>query len=343
MSKKIWVDVLTPKQALFTKAMIERAPGKVRIVVTTRDYDELNKFLEQIKLEHRSFGRHGGASLEGKLKAGIERMEELAPFVFDFDSSLSFISPEAARVSFGLGIEHFICSDSPHASAPARLAVPLASKLFSPFPIKKERWAQYGLKNDQVNSYHALDPWAWILSRKASKKKRKESIVIRLEESSASYMKQGSGISSVVGKLISSIKSTGDFEIMIVPRYEDQREWAKKKFGKICSVPGNTIDARELISSSSLMIGGGGTMTQEAALLGVPNVSYFPSAELDVFENFYFPQKLSVKAVTPSDLIKKTTSLLKNIDHENKEQEDRARKLTSSFQDPVKFIFENIL
>ncbi len=35
---ELWIDVLTPKQALFTKAMLERAPSKISITVTTRDY-----------------------------------------------------------------------------------------------------------------------------------------------------------------------------------------------------------------------------------------------------------------------------------------------------------------
>lgn len=55
---KLWVDALTPKQSLFTKAMIERAPSKFDISVTTMHYSELDRFMEQIKLEALSKGRH---------------------------------------------------------------------------------------------------------------------------------------------------------------------------------------------------------------------------------------------------------------------------------------------
>lgn len=352
---KIWVDVLTPKQALFTKAMIERAPPNVELVLTTRNYDELNKFLDQLKLETiSSFGKHGGPRLEDKLVAGVQRMSELTSFVLknNFDCSLSFISPEAARVSFGLGLRHYICSDSPHANASSRLSVPLATKLFTPFPVPKEKWTQYGLKASQVASYHALDPWAWLLPRRKKElsQKRKggsqNTVLIRLDETYASYMKQGSGISSIVEELVEKIKAIGSsssFEIVIIPRYDEQRSWAKEKFANSCTVPESTIDGTELISKASLLIGGGGTMTQEAALLGVPNISYFPSTKLDVFENYYFPKKLSAKASTPPELIRETSKLLGNIEEAKTQFAKRAQDAVKSFEDPVKFIFREIL
>lgn len=332
---------------MFTKAMMERAPSKFEITVTTRDYSELNQFMKQIKLRHLTFGRHGGGELVEKLKASVEREKELTTFVSKngFDISFSYISPEAARVSFGVALKHYICSDSPHAFAPARLAVPLATKLFSPFPIAKERWTQYGLKDSQVSSYHALDPWAWLISKRPRKqisKNRRRHVLIRLEESFASYMQSGKGISGSLENLMNLIEKAGDFETILIPRYDEQRKWVKKKFGDRSTVPSTTIDGPELVSEADLVIGGGGTMTQEAAILGIPNISYFPSAKLDVFENFYFPERLSLKASTPSKLVGQTKKLVQNLDRETEEFASRARRATDGFEDPVKFVFRNI-
>ncbi len=146
MALRICIDALTPKQALFANAMVEGASSKkYEILVTTRDYSELNKFLSRLGLKSTSIGRHGGGDLMDKLEASVSRESDLISFVREhaFDCSFSFISPEAARVSFGLGIPHYICSDSPHSWAPSRLAVPLSTFLFSPFPISTERWTQY--------------------------------------------------------------------------------------------------------------------------------------------------------------------------------------------------------
>ena len=341
---ELWVDVLTPKQALFTKAMLERAPSKISITVTTRDYLELNQFAAKINLPRIPIGKHG-ATLEGKLKASIERQRALVPFVskHGFDLSLSFVSPEAARVSFGLALKHYIQSDSPHAEAACRLAVPLAAELFSPFPIARERWTQYGLTDSQVRTYHALDAWAWLLSRKIRvSKKRKRRVLVRLEEAFASYMKSGGGVSSALEGLLNAVSESGDYEIVLIPRYDSQRKWAKKKFGTRCTVPDEAVDGLDYIENSDLVIGGGGTMTQEAALVGVPNISYFPSARLDVFENYYFPEKLSAKASNPKELVQVTRELLLDIDSQKRDFADRAAHATKGFEDPALFILKNI-
>jgi predicted glycosyltransferase len=345
----MWVDVLTPKQALFTKAMLERAPSDVELLITTRYYSELNKFLSQLKMEPRSFGRHGGPTVQGKLEASIERMRQLVPFIAREkpDCSFSFISPEAARVSFGVGLQHYICSDSPHAVAVCKLSIPLSSYVFTPFVIKSQRWTQYGIAGSRILTYRALDPWAWLISKKRGKiaiNRRNESVVlIRLEESQASYVKSDRGISNALDKLIPAINSQGDFEVVIIPRYDEQREWARKKFGGKCTVPKSTVEGTDLISKASLLIGGGGTMTQEAALLGVPNISYFPSLSLDIFEDYCFPEKLSIKASTPLELVKETEELLENIDKVRSDFGNRAQKAVSGFEDPVKIVFKAIL
>jgi len=236
-----------------------------------------------------------------------------------------------------------ISSDSPHARAPSKLTVPLSIQLFSPFPILKERWTQYGLRPNQVLRYHALDPWAWLKhSRAKVSSKITGRVMIRLEEWFASYFRDGLGVSSSLSRLLDEIHSIGDFQVILVPRYDDQREWARKEFSQEALVPSGAIDGVEEISQADLVIGGGATMTQEAALLGVPNISYFPSAELDVFSRYYFPRKLSVKASNPSELFKKTTHLLRNIEREKEAFIFRAKGETETFEDPVRFILDRL-
>ena len=62
-------------------------------------------------------GKHGGGDKESKLSASIDRLEKLSSKIkkFEPDIVISFGSPEAARISFGLGIKHIMFCDSPHA------------------------------------------------------------------------------------------------------------------------------------------------------------------------------------------------------------------------------------
>jgi predicted glycosyltransferase len=199
------------------------------------------------------------------------------------------------------------------------------------------------MKEEKVLKYHALDPWAWLRASKIrATSSVKGRVLIRLEEWFASYFRKGLGVSDVVSKLVEGINKVGDYEITLVPRYDDQRRWAIKKFGKTCIVPKTTINGPEAIANTDLLIGGGATMTQEAALLGVPNISYFPSAKLDVFSNYYFPRKLSIEASNPKELLSSTFSLLKEIDKEKPRFMERASRETRNFEDPVKFVFARI-
>ena len=59
--------------------------------------------------------------------------------------------------------------------------------------------------------------------------------MIRLEEWFASYFKEGKGVSNALSKLVDGIKQLGDYEIMLIARYDEQREWAKKEFGTRCT------------------------------------------------------------------------------------------------------------
>ena len=110
---KIWIDILTPKQLLFSESIIEKLGQKHDILCTSREYNEVTK-LEKIRHFDLIFvGKHGGGDKKSKLKASIERIEKLTKKINKFkpDVVISFGSPEAARISFGLGIKHIMFCD----------------------------------------------------------------------------------------------------------------------------------------------------------------------------------------------------------------------------------------
>jgi predicted glycosyltransferase len=64
-------------------------------------------------------------------------------------------------------------------------------------------------------------------------------------------------------------------QVVVLPRRDDQREALERLGLPRCTVASRAVDSRSLLSQADLMIGAGGTMTREAALLGVPTVSLF--------------------------------------------------------------------
>jgi predicted glycosyltransferase len=63
--------------------------------------------------------------------------------------------------------------------------------------------------------------------------------------------------------------------VVVLPRHAGQREALAELALERCVVPERAVDSRSLMSQADLMIGAGGTMTREAALMGVPTLSLF--------------------------------------------------------------------
>ncbi|MDC0928142.1 DUF354 domain-containing protein, partial [Nitrosopumilus sp.] len=143
---KIWIDILTPKQLLFSEPIIEKLGKKHDILCTSREYEEVSKLAKIRRFRVDFIGKHGGNENSSKLEASILRMEKLFIKIEKFspDLTISFCSPDAARISFGLGIKHVAFCDSPHADAVMRLTLPLIQKLLIPNIIPKEEFSKFG-------------------------------------------------------------------------------------------------------------------------------------------------------------------------------------------------------
>jgi predicted glycosyltransferase len=63
--------------------------------------------------------------------------------------------------------------------------------------------------------------------------------------------------------------------VVVLPRRPEQGEAIAALGLERCIVAERALDSRSLMSQAELMIGAGGTMTREAALMGVPTVSLF--------------------------------------------------------------------
>ena len=63
--------------------------------------------------------------------------------------------------------------------------------------------------------------------------------------------------------------------VVVLPRHPEQRRALEALDLPRCVIPRAAIDTRSLMSQADLMIGAGGTMTREAALMGVPTLSLF--------------------------------------------------------------------
>jgi len=352
---KVWVDILTPKQVLFMGELSRRLEAKAHTVLrTTRKYREVNELLELKGINATVVGKHGGASLKGKLTASSQRITELASIVEKFkpDLSIGFASPEAARTAFGLGVSHYTINDSPHSEAVALLTIPLSKKLFSPKIIPLEAWSKLGAGPEKIVQYDALDPIVWLREFHPNSGILEELgldntipiVVIRAEEAFASYLlgrvpEEGSVVIPIINSLIKRLRE--QVQIVFLPRYQEQVKIVKKEFHKRVIVPEKVIDGSNLLHFSSVFIGCGGTMTAEAALMGIPTITCYPG-ESTFVDKYLVRNRLSYRLTDPEDVTKKTVQILENAEEYRKKFQKRAKTLTSKMEDPLEVIMETI-
>ena len=351
---KIWLDILTPKQANFLGELQRRLETSgVKTFLTTREYREVNELLQIRGMKATQVGRHGGKELRDKLVESLNRVSALAKLVAeqDIDEAVSFASPEAARVAFGLKIPHYCVSDSPHAEAVSKLTVPLSVKLFTPWVIPVPAWTRYGIKPRDLVRYRALDPMAWLPHNKGDTKileslkldVSRPIILVRTPEEYAAYLSHrnetiASNLSETVAKLVDVNGATS--QIVILPRYDEQGQRFAKRFGNRVVVPEHLVDAIALMRVSSVFLGGGGTMTAEAALLGVPVISYYPGDPTFV-EKFLIHYGL-VERILDSGRIAQRTHAICGSQEFREFYQRKSRRLLESMEDPIRVIVQKV-
>jgi len=311
--------------------MVSKLSKNHKILCTSRNYREVVELSKIKNINLRLIGKHGGSTREGKLHSGIQRMNHLLDEIVKFapDLTVSFCSPEASRISYGIGIKHIAFSDSPHAEAVMRLSVPLVQKLLIPWVIPKNEFVKYGISKKNIIHYKAID--ASVIVKEKSRIERidvdrsKKTIVIRPEESEAAYILGKTESDNIIYETSKEDKS---YNIIVLARYVLQKNRLKEKFGKKVIVMDKVVDGKSLLNITDLFIGSGGTMTAESALMGIPTISY------DAAPNYIEKYLVRIGLVKRETNPKKISILIKKMLNENKANRKKAKIILNSMEDP---------
>ena len=314
--------------------MIKRIKKNHTVLCTSRDYQQVTQLAKIRGLKLKIIGKHGGTKRHDKLNASLHRSKSLSLRIKQFspDITVSFCSPEAARVSYGLGISHICFSDSPHATAVMRLVVPLVQKLLIPWIIPKKEFTKFGIDSKDIVSYRAIDA-AIITKRKISKNNKTRSkknvrkiILVRVEEEYASYSTKRRPAIPIIKEIL---KNFSNEEIVVMGRYSSQVKHLEQVFGKKIRVLNKVVDSKNLLENTDVFIGSGGTMTAESALLGIPTISY--NAVPNIIEAYLVKKKLVIRKTNPKQIANSIEKILKSS---NSGIKKRSKKMMNSMEDP---------
>lgn len=328
-----------------------------QILCTSREYREAIELAKMKQIDMKVVGKHAGAEKYEKLRESANRIFMLTDIIKGFEPhiAITFSSPEGSRVAFGLGIRNIGFNDSPHAEAVAKLTAPLMDILLCPWIIPYSAWLAFGLSRNRIVKYRALDPIAWLKRYPRSQDitasvftsvrqhdnfefdKKKKTVLIRLEETKASYIADKKLETSItmIDELISNLSELANF--IILCRYQDQIQEVSKRYGGKAYVVSNVPDGVSLISKCDVFIGAGGTMTTEASLLGKPTISISPIRFY--VEKYLVCSGLAERASNSKKLVQITKKMItdpkytirqiKRSKHEMENMEDPVQRLLS--------------
>ncbi len=314
----IWIDVVNQPHVRFWRRFLHFYRGDV--LITVRDKGNLAEMAELFLGDVLTVGRWGKDRLD-KLLAFAERVKELTKLVQGrVNLALSKASPELARVAFGLGIKSVIANDNdlpPYTVS--KLTFPLASLVLIPecysgptFSAKDRRFS------GTFEVSHVLD----YLERGPVKEfGLEEEYMVARPPPKSFYLDMPS---DWFVKLVRKVSRELRLKVVYIPREGERPE------GFI--IPEEVVDGIDLIRGSALVLGAGGTMTREAALLGKPTVSLFPLKGPCVTD-ILLKEGLMIRG-KPSLNVEELKDLMKE------EREEKVRDFLRRSEDPAKVLAE---
>ena len=312
---KIWIDISNAPHVRFFKDIIKYLENEGEdLIITARDFGDIHKLLNMYDIDFISLGKHG-VSLYDKLKENTTRSNELVDIIYpeNVDVAVSKHSIELPRIAFGLGIPSLYVLDNEHALAANKLTLPLCDTIISPRIIDMWKLMEFGADPNKILHYNGTSELLHFKSFEYNENifddlnldlKLQKTILMRPEPSLASYL-DADCTKSVLLPIVDVLKDYAN--ILILPRFKQQTDiFEGIENVNILTPP---VDTSSLIKKCDLVIGAGGTMNREAAILQTPVISCYPGKTLSV-DQYYINQGLMYRSNDSADIINKALSLI---------------------------------
>jgi len=142
--------------------------------------------------------------------------------------------------------------------------------------------------------------------------KKENTILMRPEPALASYL-DADCRKSVLSPIVDVLSDYAN--ILVIPRFKEQEEiFADRENVTIIKPP---VDSFSLMKRCDLVIGAGGTMNREAALLGTPVISCYPGKLLAV-DGYYIRRGLMKRSNNVDEIV---DMALESLINKNKKEQ----------------------
>jgi predicted glycosyltransferase len=292
----VWIDLAnSPHPLLFAPVATRLRELGHEVTVTVRDNAQTLELARARWPDARCVGGASPAGMRVKGQAMLDRVGRLRRWAVEHrpDVALSHNSYGQIAAAWTLGIPTVTAMDYEHQPA-NHLAFRMADRILLPDALPLRAVRRYGARERKVIRYPGLKEELYlgegpidteIVSRLGIERPPGSALVVtRTPPSGAAYHR---GHNSLYLKALEVIARQPQTRCVVLTRRSEQRNIVASLELPDCTIPERATDARSLLFAADLVLGAGGTMTREAALIGVPTVSVFagrPAAVEDWLE-----------------------------------------------------------
>jgi hypothetical protein len=281
---KVWIDLSNSPHPLLFAPIADRLEGLGHAVrITARDNAQTVELARQRWEDVEVIGGPSRGGRASKAAAVINRIRRLASWARGErpDVALSHNSYAQIVAARATGIHTVTAMDYEHQPA-NHLAFRLAHAVLLPEALATSEVRRQGATTRKLRLYPGLKEEIYLgdfrpngeALEAAGVVRGPEDVVVvaRTPPSGALYHRSDNPL---FVEALRKVSATGRARCVVLARRPDQREAISALELPNVVLPERALDARSLMHSSDLILGAGGTMTREGALLGVPTLSLF--------------------------------------------------------------------
>jgi predicted glycosyltransferase len=285
---RIWIDLAnSPHPLLFAPvARLLEAKGH-EILVTVRDNAQTAELASAHWPSSTLIGRESPANAVAKAATLTRRVLDLARWARPRRPDVAVSHNSYAQIAAArmLGVPVLTASDFEHQPA-NHLAFRLASRILMPEALRRANVERQGATPSKRVFYPGLkeelyigdfEPDEEILSKLEIERSGDEVVVVtRTPPTRAIYHRFPNPLFVETLRLLDRAQN---LRLVVLTRHAEQREAITALKLRQAVVPARAVDSRSLMYVADLVIGAGGTMTREAALLRIPTLSMFRGSQ----------------------------------------------------------------
>jgi predicted glycosyltransferase len=280
------VDIENPPQVRYLLPIVRRLRERdAHVVVTARDYGITLELLKREGVDFRPLGAHFGASKVSKVAGNLRRTIQLRRLMRRADRTAAVIScsRSASLAARSLAVPSFVICDYEFVNLAAfRVA---RSYVLHPDVIPAAAFTSRGVDSRRLLpfvgikegiSFAGVDPSRIPPARipEADTHPGVTRVLVRPPAEESHYHRTES--TSFADEMLRCLARRDDCLTLFLPRYDHQvGKLARHEWKRAPVVLDRPIDFVELYNTVDVVVSGGGTMTREAAYVGVPAISIF--------------------------------------------------------------------